>query len=381
MMSQFFCGQVMLLLKRCHTLIEHLKDLNNLPEELKLHINNVSTELEKLAYDIQEIINDPDFGVEILLKNQINSYRRYAEYVNILETSKLTLLYHFNKKDYYFYKFGKLFCEQVNYSCEEYPLISTHSSDYFSALPVENIINIPLCEDNFLLAIPDFVHELGHLLYNYYETEITQPFSTILCKYIKEQRDILKNKNPSKAYPNYFKLLEQTWLQEYIVEFSCDICATYLVGSAYGWSHLRLLLESDPEIYYPSFGQEGSHPADEARMRAILLTLQELGESEKVENIIQKWEEFKLILVDSPDGEYEYCYPNEILRQLAKQVIKVCEEVGLIPYYKQPDSNDNLPSLMQKAWKQFHNDPTKYGEWENNTVKHLKSFLLREASF
>ena len=145
MPSQFFCGQVLLLLKRCCVLRKDLQSLKTWPEELNSYLNNVDTELD--------------------------SYRRSAEELNILEISKLTLMYHFNDKDYYFYKFAKLFCENVQY-IDEYPLVNAHSSDYFSALPTENIINIPLCEDNFLLAIPDFVHELGHLFYNCYENEI-----------------------------------------------------------------------------------------------------------------------------------------------------------------------------------------------------------------
>ena len=234
-----------------------------------------------------------------------------------------------------------------------------------------------MCEDNFLLAIPDFVHELGHLFYNCYENEIFKPFVKNLRQYIKEQQESLKNKTASKSYHNYFKLLEQTWLQEYIIEFSCDIFATYLVGSAFGWSHLRLVLESETEIYYPSFGQQGTHPADEARMRAILLTLKELGETEQVEKISQQWEQFKSIIAGLPGGEYEYCYPDEILGKLVQQVIAVCEQIGLVPYHKQPNSNDNLPSLMQQAWQQFHDNPIRYAEWETRTVEQLRTLLLQ----
>ncbi len=378
MTSQFFCGQIRLLLKRCHLLRKHLQSLKDIPKELNLHLNKVDSELEKLVYDIKKLIDDPDLGVSYLLKNQINSYRRYAENVNILETFKITLLDNFNHKDYYFYKFSKLFCHNVKYLGEP-PLVSAHSLEYFWTLPTENIIYVPLCEDNFLLGIPDFVHEVGHLFYDCFENEILQPFTKVLRSYIKQQRENLKNKAASKSYPKYFKLLEQTWLQEYIIEFSCDIFATYLVGSAYGWSHLRLVLVSEREIYYPSFGDEGTHPADEARMKAILLTLKQLGESEQVEKISQQWEQFKSIIAGPPDGEYEYCYPDEILRELAKQVISVCEKNGLIPYHKQSYSEDNLPRLMQEAWQQFHDNPTGYVDWETQRVEKLKLLLKNDT--
>lgn len=375
MPSEFLCGQVQLLLKRCHTLRKHLHSLKTLPQELNLYVNNLDTELERLADEIQQIIADPDLGVKSLLKNQINTYRRYAERVNLVEAYPLTLLDQFNNKDYYFYCFAKLFCKQVKYPYES-PLVSAHSSEYFYAFPTANIINLPLCEDQFLLAIPDFVHELGHLVYDYHENEIRKPFAKTLHQYVQEQKERQANKGSSKAYRDYFNLLEQTWLQEYIVEFFCDIFATYLVGSAYGWSHLRLVLESETEIYNPSFGEEGTHPADEARMRAILVTLEELGGSELAQSISQQWEQFKAIVVGLPDGEYEYCYPDKLLRQLAQLVIATCKSINLIPYYQQPSSNDNLPSLMQQAWEQFHDNPQRYTNWEAQKVKEVKSLLL-----
>ncbi len=42
--------------------------------------------------------------------------------------------------------------------------------------PKSIIIHLPLCEDCFLLALPDLIHELGHLFYDRNSTEIEQSF-------------------------------------------------------------------------------------------------------------------------------------------------------------------------------------------------------------
>lgn len=379
MTSEFLRGQVQLLFKRCNVLRKHLQLLNNLPKDMSLYVNNLDAELEKLAHDIKLIVEDPDLGVDYLLNNQINTFRRYTEQVNLIEAYPLNLLDQFNQKDLYFYCFAKYFCQQIQYGYEP-PLVSTHSNDYFYAFTTANMISLPLCEDEFLLAIPDFVHELGHIFYDKNEEDIFRPFAEVINTYVQEQKQNLANQSSSKAYQDYLNLLKKTWLQEYIIEFSCDIFATYLVGDAYGWSHLRLILQSHSEIYYPSFGEEGTHPSDEARMRAILITLNELGDSQQAQNISQQWQQYKKIVLDSPNEEYAYCYPDNILQKLAQNVINVCDKVGLISYQKQPSQDGNLPFLLQQAWKEFHNNPTEYAEWEEQKVKTLKSMLLPSTS-
>ncbi len=374
MPARFFSGQVRLLLKRCRVLREHLHELKGLPDELQPHLREIDDSLGKLEGGLQDLLADPDFGAEPLLRNQYDEYKRYEEIVGVFEGHAIALLDHYNKQDHYFYGFVKLLCEQVRYPYPT-PLVSAHSAEYFFSSPLTNMIGLPLAEYQFLLALADLLHELGHLFCFRRGHVILQSFIPLLGRHIAERKQRAVDEAASKAVLRNFDNLEQIWQQRYATEFACDIFATYLVGDAYGWSHLRLVLATKSDLYHPSFGEEALHPADEARMRAVLITLEEMGGTEAAQNIARTWEQFKNTVSDVSDGEYEYCYPDELLRGLAREVIAACRVQNLIPYYDQPDEKLNLLRLMRHAWEQFHSDPEAYVEWETQRVKALRELL------
>lgn len=374
MPAEFFSGQVHLLLKRCRTLIERLNSTQNLPSELQTYVSDIDAILNKIVVAIEKLINDPDFGAAPLLVNQFDIYKRLSELVNTFEWHPIALLDHYNERDRYFYRLAKLFCEQIQYPYQS-PLMNAHSNEYFSSLPPTNMVSVPLCEDRHLLSLPDFVHELGHIVHSRIWKKFLAEFTPHLNRYITDQKVKIANQASSTVYQDKFDLLEQVWAQRYVVEFFCDVFATYLVGPAYGWSHLRLVLSSQSELYHPSFGEAETHPADEARMRIILATLEEMGDDTSARAIREKWTDFTSIVIDKPDGEYHFCYPDDILQVLIHQVVEECREIDLIPFFDQPKEENNLPSLMREAWDHFHSDPKNYPEWEVNKVDALKSLL------
>lgn len=378
MPSDFLRGQIRLLLKRCRTLQERLSEIDRLPRGLNQYIKAIATELSKLSLDIEQLLQDPNLGSEFLLKNQIQYYRRLIESVDIIETCQLTVLEQFNPRDEYFYRFAQLFCQQTCYPYPS-PIVSSHSEGYFYTRPTINIIWIPLCEDCFLLAIPDFVHELGHLFYDRHKEEIVEPFAKVMRRHFQGVREEIASGLSSRNYEEHFRSLEQDWLQAYIVEFFCDMFATYLVGAAYGWSHIRLVLASETDIYSPGFDEEerGTHPADEARMRGVLATLRAGRESNSSESLSSVWERVKKAIARSPEPEYEYCYPDLLLESLANLVVAICSDRGLVPYYQQPRTDTNLPQLMQQAWEQFHGDSESYPDWETERIEAVKTAILR----
>lgn len=227
----FFEGQVRSLLKRCRILRDHLSKLDNLPEELQTYGNKLDEELQDLEKQVQNILVDPDFGAKQVLKNQIDEYKRFNESLQLLEYFPLTLLYSYNQKDYHFYKFSRLLCKQIGYPYSP-PLVSTHSTEYYYAFAAANMVGVPLCENEFLLSLPDLIHELGHLYYSENRNLIFWPFADTLHQYLHEQKLQLKDRDSSQAYQSLLDVLEMVWLQNYIKEFFCDMFATVIVGPA-----------------------------------------------------------------------------------------------------------------------------------------------------
>jgi hypothetical protein len=71
---------------------------------------------------------------------------------------------------------------------------------------------------------------------------------------------------------------------------------------------------------------------------------------------------------------------DQLLKGLAQEVIAACKTMGLVPYHEQPNEEYNLPSLMQKAWEQFHQDPDRYNAWESEKTEALQKHLSEIAT-
>lgn len=373
----FFEGQVKLLLKRARLLEARLGALSHLSAELVNYRRDAESQINKIIKRIEDFLADPDFGAQPLLINQFDKYKRFAEALNIYEWHTVALLDRYNEKDLYFYRFAELFCRQIGYPYQT-PLINAHSSDYFSSLPYLHIINVPLCGDRHFLAQPDFAHELGHIIYIRARAALLRAILPELGLYIGQQKTLANRNALANSYQDKFNLLEQVWEQRYVVEFFCDACAVYLVGAAYGWSHLRLVLATQSNnIYRPSFGEVERHPADESRMRLILLTLKKLGADAEAHLIEIKWNDFVALFIDQPDNEYDFCYPDDLLEKLAGEAISVCQNLKLVPFYDQPETSDNLPFLMREAWEQYNADQNGYTAWEEQKADELVLLLKR----
>src|SRR5205823_3133932 len=88
----------------------------------------------------------------------------------------------------------------------------------------------------------------------------------------------------------FYREKNSWWLSSWIMEFTCDLVATYLVGSAYAWTNLKLttLSSGKNRVYHDS----PSHPSDEARMRTIFYMLNKMGLTEDVEQLEISWNKF-----------------------------------------------------------------------------------------
>ena len=376
MPAQFLSGQVRLLIKRCRTLRENLRSLSHLPAELHSRTGGLDSLLSDTADGLETLLTDPDFGAPQLLKNHFDDYRRFAELVDVLESHPLALLDHYNDKDHRLFRVSSLLCQQVGYPYPP-PLLCAHSNQYFYSMPATNLIGLPLCEGQFLLALPDLAHELGHVFFSNNRDWLRGPFGEAVRRYISDEKRRVADEARSEAYQRQFDLLERAWLQWYATEFACDMFATYLVGPAYGWSHWRLVITSRTNIYQPGFGKAERHPADEARMRGILHVLRRLNDSTSEEAIRNKWGEFKGVVGDVPEAEYDYCYPDLLLTQLREHLIAAVGNHGLIPYSQQPQSGENLVTTMQEAWREFHADASRYPDWETQKIGELSALLAR----
>lgn len=381
MPADFLYGQVQLLHKRCQVLQQHLASLLHLPDDILPHVTELNNSFSELESDIVGLLADPDFSSPRLLPNFINEYKQLCWRIEALEGYRLSLFDRYNEKDYYLYRFVDLFCKQVSYPYTP-PLLNAHGDEYFSAWPLWNLINAPFATEHFLLEVPDLIHEVGHIFYMRNSFSIERRFLPVLRKHIDDLKAQMAHVASQSSYVIRLDTLYTVWAKHILNEFFCDMFACYLVGPAYGWSHLRLVLAAGSGLYTPSLDEmtaDTTHPADDARMRGILLMLDEMGCGAEARAIDATWQEFDRIVQDKRDGEYDYCYPDSLLKELAATVKLVCAAKGLVAYYDQPMESSNLPSLMRMAWEQFNSDPATYSQWETDTTNALRGQLNMPA--
>ena len=65
----------------------------------------------------------------------------------------------------------------------------------------------------------------------------------------------------------------ESWVKIWTEEFFCDLFAVNTLGPAYAWSHLHLTAKRGDEPFEVPVFRAASHPADDARMRAMLSAL------------------------------------------------------------------------------------------------------------
>jgi len=245
------------------------------------------------------------------------------------------------------------------------PLVATFSHEYYWVLPRQALIGVPVNEDQRLLGLVDLCHELGHIAFL---ADAAAFHGNVLSEVKAWAVSHRRSRDPTSTFDDTFLADVVTSWRLWLQEFVCDAIATYLVGPAYGWQHLRLTcVEGDHAMMHqvPLDGEE--HPADEARMRVILATLALLNDAAQADAIRSHWLGLAAF-ADPPEPGYEVAYPDALLSAVAETVIMACEEKGLRRYGLASDSCD-LAVVANEAWRRLRADPSSYKDWERMTIR------------
>lgn len=341
--------------------------------DLSAYVGGVRSVLESLIGKIEELLADPDFGAPPLLLNQFQAYKRLAEALFVVEAYPLPVILRYSEADRRWYRFSRRLAEEIRYPLEP-PVVFAGSKDYYWAHAPFNLIALPACEDTFLLGLPDFFHELGHHLFFWRREVFTERFLGELVEYVRAgKREVDDARRPPK-YKELYDWVYNAWKDQWLDEFVTDMIATYLVGPAYGWQHLRLCAKSH-EVFRPGPGEARGHPSDEARMRGILAMLQALELTGPAANIEEKWNQYLTLTSESPPADYHLCYPDSLLHALTENVLQGCRGLNLRPFSDQPTSLGNIPYLLNEAWDRFLADPSAYRQWEAGRLEALGTNL------
>ncbi len=244
------------------------------------------------------------------------------------------------------------------------PLVATSSSNYYWTVVAYGIVCVPAAESTTLLGLSDLCHELGHHLVLAHEAALYGDFLQRLQDYIvSEKARIITQQRPPEYGPAY-DLLSIMWSSKWVVEFVCDMVATYLAGPSFGYQHVRLCAGSLNDAYHPSLGEIAEHPADDARLRGVVAALQEMGLSDAADQVRDLWTRYISWSGEVKPQDYDLAYPQDLINVLAVNTIAGCRALGIQPYQQTSATPQSVVGFMADSWQMFIADPESFAQWE-----------------
>lgn len=377
-MKDYFSGSIKQHQERCSRLLERIP--RDLPREFHALAQKCGDELRELHDTMTWLLKDSKMQLPDYQPERLRQFRRIVKHMNMLETTAISALVRHNEDDLFLNRLIEHIRVETNLPLLP-PIVSSLSQEYFHILTNLNLLFVPLSEGDFLLHLPDLYHELAHpLIAERYDRRVlafqaalSQTLDMVL-EYISAEQEKEQRKNrPPQRIAFYLYLWQQSWL-EWATEFYCDLFAICTVGPAFAWSHIFLCAKYGKNLFeVPTTGMI-SHPADDARMKAMLYALRQLGYTNETDMISAKWNELITISGAKADAEYRRCFPEHLLQTIAATAVQGVQDIGCL--VANPTLSAPVYNILNEAWAEFFNNPMQYTTWERTAVRRLRDLSI-----
>lgn len=376
-MYTFLRSQLLEVSNRCEVLLAKIAE-RDYPVDIQFHLDSVKEEVNGLQENLNQLIHDPDLDEPRLLRNYLASFKRcYEDYLRF-EREHFLVLSRYNDQDAFLYHLLKAALSDTNYP-QAPPLISATSSQYYDIAlhntPQLSTVFAPVCTCYFLLQVPDLFHELGHLIYHQNEELFIARFRDQLEEYVRRET-VRAKEEELPVFETLFKSIGERWQRAWMIEHAANMIATWLVGPSFGWLHLHNCISGRDDIYAPcKYDEDWDHPSNESQMAGILAILRLQGLENDAKAIERTWSHYKGAFgAQIPPEEHRITYPLDLIVVLAENVKDGAMTMNLRPYIQQSE-HTNIPTLLNEAWRRFHEEPEQFCSWEEKALKQLRSTM------
>lgn len=348
-----------------------LKDrINSILDEQMVNLSKLLSELQERGVGTN---ND-------ILRQTRSIVRQIIE----VETYGIAALEYQNEESEFLNKLAFKIHQEINFPLTS-PSVCCISTNYYFTVPFANIIFVPLLESEYLLHLSDLYHEIGHLVVrhknqsprlNAVKKSFEEAFTKITEYYVSLINEKTREKSPDEI-PRTIRYLHEQW-KSWLVEFFCDLFAAYTLGPAYVWSHLHLSAKISDDIYQLSIILDQSHPADEARMRMLQHGLTNTKFSKELGVINTEWEKLKSFWAE-PTPEYQYAYPDELLKEISEIFLKGIHDSGfnVMAPEKISEEKDTVRTTLNESWNKFWEcTMEEFRKWETERIESLKKDIV-----
>ena len=371
-MKEYLDGAEADLLRRGEVLLGKIPSLQS--REFHLLSQRCRDKLNTLLNDIPKLAK---YDTEIRLRR----FKRIVAEIDLLEENAIAALNRATDDD----RFLNILIERITREIQ-YPLlppvVTSLSHGYFYIYPEYGLLAVPLGEADALLHLPDLYHELAHPLAEDKHDPRVKPFRLGLQRalieiqsYIASEQEREQRSRGPQSYGHFLTVWWKSWNEGWLVEFFCDLFATYTLGPAFVWSHLHLCAKRGEDAFDVPRYTYTSHPADDARLRAMLLGLKIVGFAAEIPYIETKWQDFIDIAGYTATPEYRRCFSGDLLKKIASIGFESVTQMGC--RVATPSTTDKIHVLFNTAWSEFWQAPKQYARWEEKAVGQLRQELAQ----
>ena len=364
------------MMARGQSLIERIP--RDTPREFHLLVVNCESQLNTILGQLKKLAEDPRLQMPQLQPERLRLFRRAVTDLDFLEQFGLSALERRIEGDVYLNRIVDEVRREINYPLLP-PVVVPLSQGYFHIYPPLNLLLVPPLEGQFLLHLPDLYHELAHPLLLRHDPRLSR-FSDsamsaldVAIEYLYSLRDKELGGRGPREFLLYLHTWERSWIKSWTAEFFCDLFAVFTLGPAFAWAHLHLCAKRGRSPFHVPLLVPDSHPADHARMKAMLFGLKLTGFAVQSEEIERKWDALVAISGGELEPEYHQCFPEHVLEAVAQKAYEGVVEIKC--RIATPTTRGVLHDLLNNAWEAFWRAPLHYTEWEQSSVAELKRSL------
>jgi len=334
-------------------------------------INDTVAEFEEIKKDLEHAFKTGVLEHELITRNNIFRFNRlHREYKGIHSYRYLALRNYKDPEIFLFRIISQIYREHRISAIPPIVCTISNQDDYYWAVPDFEIIALPAGEEKSLLNLPDLYHEIGHLLDAMFKGKSSEKTGKIIDRHFAgEIVRLIDDGFPTQA--DTVKETRRQWSEGWLEEFTCDLVGTYMTGAAYAWTNLKLLTigHGSTQIYE----YLDTHPADEARMRIIILMLEKLGLVKEKNAVESAWALFLKDTHPYKPSDYDLLFPQQLLKEMVHEFYEFYQNADLVSYPELQHAGDNsIAGMLNKAWMVAQSDPMDYFSFETTAIKSLR---------
>lgn len=310
---------------------------------------------------------------------RLREFKRVVESISAIESVGVFALTRTRPEDDFLNRLITDVCREIEYPLIT-PVVSQMSQEYFHIYPEFTLLCVPLIESRFLLHLPDLYHELCHPIHRRQNADLPrlEPYHAAyrhslfaMVGHFGEEALAAERVKRPDGLIFQIELWRNCWIKYWMEEFFCDLFGVLTAGPAFVWSHYHLCVKRGGDPFETPLMFSSTHPADDARMQAMLKTLTTLGGFDaEIRAIKSAWANFIGIMGYRPIPEYAKCYADTLISEIASAAKRGVDGVGVRT--AAAGALTPIIALLNDAWSRFWKAPHQYQTWEARQLDELR---------